>query len=217
MSGILRYKKCIAILLLLVFIILLFTASWLLSGLVLLLGLLLLYLNFYIFTKSNRIFYLSAQREIKNYNCLIIGDICSDKYITPFLSNNDCPFTLMAPSRSMEASYQILLHIISLFEGEGFKCIFIESGKRNKFSVFDIPYLSFIRRKELDLEILTKKHNYPLFFAPLDSLSMLFNISVKRYTKDVCTNDKLLNFCSQKNIQLIYIRAEKLNFKYRHE
>ena len=210
MSGFLRYKKCIVILLLFSIAILLLTASWLLSGLLLLGGFLLLYLNYYVFVKFNKVPYLSARREIKNYNCLIIGDICSYKYITPFLSDDDCSFTLMAPNRSLEASYQILLHAISLLEGKPCKCIIIDSGRksRNRFSVFDIPYLSLIRRKELGLEILTKKHVYPLFFAPLNSFFMLLDISVKRYAEDVCSNDELMNFCSLRNIQLIYLRPK---------
>lgn len=190
--------------------VLLLTTSWLLSGLLLLGGLLLLYLNYYVFVKFNKVPYLSARREIKNYNCLIIGDICSYKYITPFLSYDDCSFTLMASGRSLEASYQILLHTISLLEGKSCKCIIIDSGRkyRKRFSVFDIPYLSPIRRKELGLEVLTKKHAYPLFFAPLNSLFMLLDISVKRYVEDVCYDDELLTFCSKRNIQLIYLKPK---------
>lgn len=206
MSWLLKNKIIIVLFLLCGAIIFLFTRLWVLSLLIILtIGL--FGLNKIILRKSNKMPLLSAQRKIKKYKYLVIGDLCPDSVLKDYIDKQEDAFKILAPGRSLNASYQILLHTISILD-DGGTCIIVDSGKQSKkvYSIFDLPYLSLITRKELQIEPLVKKSFYPLFYEPLKSLRILFNKPSGSKYKCVTNKDnKIIEFCRYKGIRLIHL------------
>lgn len=206
MSWFLNKKKIILVFLLCGAIILLFTRLWVFS-LLIILAIGVLVLNKIVLKKSNKMPMLSAQRKIKKYKYLVIGDLCPYSVLRDFIDKQDNAFTILAPGRSIDASYQILLHTISILDEDGI-CIIIDSGKHSNqvYTVFDVPYLSLITRKELQIESLAKRYSYPLFYEPFKSFQVLFNkASNLKYRCEVCNYLKIKELCRYKGIQLVYL------------
>lgn len=155
MSRFLTNKKIALLCLLALSIPLLFTKVWITSILIyilILLAVLLYVLNKIVRESTNKKKLLSARRNIKRYQYLIIGDMCPHSILKNYISQPSNSFILLSPNRSLDASYQILLHTISILDENG-TCIIIDSGKQFKkpYTIFDIPYLSLITRKELKI------------------------------------------------------------------
>ncbi len=147
---------------------------------------------------------LYSNREIKHYDTLLIGDICSKNVLQDHITFNT--LSLTCPNRNLEASYQILLHTESIL-GEGGKCVIVDGKKemKNPITLFDVGFLSQLRKKELNVECLEKKRNFPLFYAPLRSLKLLLGIGTSAYKKSVCPHKGIVDFCNKKQLQLTYL------------
>lgn len=208
MSWFLNKKKIILVLLLCGAIILLFTKLWIFS-LLIVLAIGVFVLNKIVLKKNNKMPLLSAQRKIKRYKYLVIGDICPHSVLKNYIDKQDNAFLILAPRRSLDASYQILLHTISILDEDG-TCIIIDSGRSSKrvYTVFDVPYFNFITRKELNIELLFKKASYPLFYEPVKSLLILFNLTFRNYKlrNVVCADKRFENFFQHKSNHFIYLK-----------
>lgn len=190
--------------LVLIFIISPFTSFWYFS-IVSLIGLCVLYLNYVILRKINRSSLFSAKREIKKYNSLVIGDVCSKDILKSYLPESGNSIEIMMYGRSLEASFQILLHTFSILE-DGSVCVIVHDGKkREKYNLFDISYFSFVTLKELGLERLICKSNMPLFFEPIKSIRFLCGITHSHYKLTDCPDERIKKFCANKNIRLKYL------------
>lgn len=198
-------KKLVVSILVLIFIISPFTPFWYLS-LISLIGLCVLYLNYVILKKTNKSRLFSSKREIKKYNSLVIGDVCSKDILKSYLPETENSIEIMMYGRSLEASFQILLHTFSILEDGGI-CVIIHDGKRkrNQYSLFDIPYFNFITLKELGQEKLIRKSSLPLFFEPIKSICILFGITHSHYNLADCPDEEIKRFCENKNIKLKYL------------
>lgn len=210
MSWFLKKKKIILVFLLCGAIILLFTRLWAFS-LLIIWAIGVFVLNKIVLKKSNKMPLLSAQRKIKKYKYLVIGDLCSYSVLKDFIDNQDDAFTILAPGRSLDASYQILLHTISILDEDGV-CIIIDSGKHSNqvYTVFDVPYLNLVTRKELQIESLFRKASYPLFYEPVKSLFILFNLTFGNYKfrNVICTDKRFANFFQQRSNRFIYFKLK---------
>lgn len=170
---------------------------------VLLIGIALVVANRKIFIKAyNAMAAFTPQREICRYQTFVIGEACSLEFIHSQPGNK---LIMTAPGRSLEASYQIILHTISALEKNG-TCIIIDNGHRskNQYTIFDVLYFNPITRKELGIEHLVRKAYYPLFFETCKSIKIVFGIVPRNYIETTCPHEELKNFCIKKNIKLIY-------------
>lgn len=208
MPRFLTIKKIAILCMLAISILLLFTKVWIISILILL-AVLLYVLNKIVRESTNKMPLLSARREIKKYQYLIIGDVCPHSILKNYISQPGNSLILLSPNRSLDASYQILLHTISILDENG-TCIIIDSGKQIKkpYTIFDIPYLSLIARKELKIEFLEKERFYPLFYEPIKSLLILLNFSLRRrYKNEICKDKRFEDFFQHRATQFIYLHA----------
>lgn len=208
MSWLLNKKKIILVFLLCGAIILLFTRLWLFS-LLIILAIGVFVLNKIVLKKSNKMPLLSAQRKVKKYKYLVIGDLCPDSVLRDYIDTQDDVFTILAPGRSLDASYQILLHTISILDEDGI-CIIIDSGRHSNhvYTVFDVTYLNLVTRKELQIESLYRKASYPLFFEPVKSLFILFNLTLRthKFRNVICVDKRFVNFFQRRSNRFIYLK-----------
>lgn len=208
MSRLLTNKKIIVVCSILISIILLYTNLWIISMIILSITALYI-INKLVYKKSNKIPFLSAKRKIKKYQYLIIGDTCSHSILKKYISRQENSFMILSPRRSLDASYQILLHTISILDEDG-TCIIIDSGDyhRKTYTILDIPYLNPITRKELKIETLKKKESYPLFFEPLKSILIILNIPTHKKYKDThCSDKRFTDFFQHRKNKFIYLKA----------
>lgn len=140
----------------------------------------------------------------------MIGDLCPYSVFKDYIDKQEDAFIILAPGRSFDASYQIMLHTMSILDEDGI-CIIIDSGRCPKrvYTVFDIPYLSFITRKELHLECLARREYYPLLYEPIKSFSILLNISLRhnKYKNMICKDERFVNFFRKRTNQFVYIKS----------
>lgn len=185
-----------------------FTPLWALS-LLYFVSVICLYVNRIVLHKANKIPNLSAKRDIRTYDCLVIGDMCRmdipERYGIPI----NRTFFLTAPGRSLEASFNLLSHTFSLLNGQQRTCIIVHSGKyKTIFSVFDTPYISLVSRKELGLEKLHARSSYPLFFDPIRSIRALLSVTPKKYEESDCPDERIKRLCNDKGMRLIYLKCQ---------
>lgn len=208
MSRILRNKKFVFIALLLILsTVMLFTVLWPLS--VVLITLILLKTANSLLLRYNykSLSFLHGRKEIRKINCIVIGDVCSDRIIKEHYKGNVLTFQI--PDRSLEASIQIFWHIESLLE-ENDRLILVYDKKHVKgYSLFDLPYFNTISQKELALETLENKRNYPLFYEPIRSIKILLGIKNKKYEVCKCPDECLTMFCKDRGIELICLTKLK--------
>lgn len=165
---------------------------------------------FYINSKVKRLVYgnlslFDSRRHIKKYTTMVIGDCCSESNYLPYCNNKEEVIAIMSPNRSLNASYQILLHTFCILD-EGSTCIIVCKKKMvsNDISFFDIPYLNTITQKELGIESLRHKLLCPLIFSPVITLKQLLDIK-SVYHNDTCPNNDIVEFCKKRGLRLIYM------------
>ena len=181
-----------------------FTPLWCVS-IVILSGFVLLFLNRQVLGITNKMASFSAKREIKHYRTLVIGDFCPIGTLSAHVENWNETLALTIPGRSLEASYRILLHTVSILD-EGATCIVVWGGREPKkpYTVFDIPYFSLVTLKELGLAGWERKARFPLFYEFRKSLCLLLkNTSGTHYVKVACPDERISSFCMKKDIRLI--------------
>lgn len=201
MSRFLKRKKKVLAILVLLF---LFTPFWYLSFIVW--GLIVCYaLN----SRAKIVNYkalsiLHNRLEITKINTLIIGDTCSPNITEKYEIGNT--LAIQFPERSLEASIQILMHVVSVLEEHG-RCIIVHdlANPRNKLTIFDLPFLHSITIKELQLEGLKRKSNYPLIHEPIISIKYALGLKKSRFRKTECPVEELSRFCKERKIDFVYL------------
>lgn len=209
MSRILKNKKLLVLSGgFLLAIALLFTSLWILSILILG-GVLFVLMNHIVIREIGRPFQaLSSVREIKSYDTLVVGEYAALSEYGAYC-NKDRSVIITSPNRSLEASYQLLLHTISCIEDDG-TCIILYNRKAQLkgFTLFDIPYIHPITRKELQIEHLVKQNRLPLLYEPIKSLKMLLHIKKRGFFETECPSTEIKNYCDKKGIHLIYLTKQ---------
>lgn len=204
MSWLLKNKRKVAAALILTLV---FTPVWYMA---LLLGTLIAFHR--INTKLSRteqknLSILHNRQQITKINTLIIGDTCPPAITEKFRTGN--AFALQFPDRSLEASYQIFMHVESILEEKG-RLIIIHDTKiaHNKLSIFDFPYLHSITIKELKCENWKNKQKYPLLYEPVKCFRYLINLRKRNYQEAACPKNELNTFCSERGIDFVYLRTK---------
>lgn len=142
---------------------------------------------------------------LRNVNTLYIGDL-EPSTIHPAV---DPVLKLCAPYRTYEASFEILRRTSSILNEEGSRVYLLyrkQKKKKDLFSVFDIPILSMASWsiKAFHLEKIKFLSQFPLFCSPLKSLLLIVNKKAK-YQQIPCTDEALLSFCKERNIQVFLL------------
>lgn len=147
--------------------------------------------------------------KIRNIDYLVIGDMCRTEHIVP--AGKTC-LQIMAPSRSLYASYEIMRHTFSIlrdFEGGGILVLAVRDkyAEKHNFSLFDIPFLHPVTIRKLGLARLARQTRLPLLFAPVRSLRFLLNLRRRTYIHGPCPDRAISEFCKERNIELIYLHS----------
>lgn len=209
MSWILRKKKKIAAFLALAF---LFTSIWWVTPIIW--GALVIYayipgifrsMNSRVAGASYQTWSLLHNRtEIRKIHTLVIGDTCQPELTGKYAAGNT--HTVQFPDRSLQASWHIFMHMESVLEENG-RLIIIHDNSlpQDKLTIFDLPYLSLITLKELDMEKHQRKLKYPLLWEPFLSFKYLRGYKKDGYERQVCPLQELNQFCKERGIDLIYL------------
>ena len=204
MSRILKNRKILAVCILTsILLLIIFSPLWYLSFV--LLGIFVPYALNYILIKRNlKVISIFHQREkIVKIDTLIIGDTCTEKLIKQYARGNT--LRIQHPERSLEASYQIFMHVESILEENGKLIVINDSKVKQQFSIFDIPFIHTISRKELGIEHLAKKTTYPLIYETIKSFKILIGYMKTGYSVVECPQRELVMFCKKRGIDLIYL------------
>ena len=209
MSWILRKKKKIAAFLALAF---LFTSIWWVTPIIW--GALVIYayipgifrsMNSRVADSSYQTWSLLHNRtEIRKIHTLVIGDTCQPELTGKYATGNT--HAVQFPNRSLRASWHIFMHMESVLEENG-RLIIIHDNSRpqDKLTIFDLPYLSLITLKELDMEKHQWKLKYPLLWEPFLSFKYLSGHKKDGYEQQNCPLQELNQFCKERGIELIYL------------
>lgn len=214
MSRFLKRKKKVISLLALIF---LFTPYWyitLVIWLMLLLYILMqrLYkhcclLNAKIINYPNTILSKLHNRiEIKKIHTLIIGDTCVQDIVDKYRLGNT--LSIQFPDRSIKASFLIFMHVESILEDKG-RLVILHDSKtaHNNITIFDLPYLSYITIKELNMDTARyRRARYPLLYEPVASVKYLLSSRKDNYVESNCPIEELRHFCQERNIELISLQ-----------
>lgn len=185
-----------------------FTQLWPLSVIIT------LFIIYYILNKltirfsKEDVSFLHNRFEIRDIDTLVIGDTCKKNNLH-IIIDKDKTLYFQSPDRSIEASYQIFMHFESVLEScmTQRRLILINDSKtdNHKISIFELPLLHFITKKELKLEALEHKQKNPLFYEPIRSIKILLRKSKKGYKIASCPHEKISVFCKERDIELIYL------------
>lgn len=147
---------------------------------------------------------LDSKREIMNVDTLVIGDLCSMKTINSY-SNDESRVVIMAPGRSLYSSLVILNHTGSVLKKGGRVVIIAPKKKvKQKLTVFDTPFVSFVTSLEEGCNKNALENNYPFFVAPVRCIKMLLGNKASK-TETQCKDNKIIDYCQRKGFKLVYL------------
>lgn len=142
----------------------------------------------------------------RNFDYLVIGDICNTKNLVPQESR---AIYFLAPDRTLEASYLILKSVFSLLKENNGKVIFLinkRNVKSKKITLFDISTFHRVTIQHLALQSLFNKSRFPLIYSPIASIKILFEYKPKRKLSGEDIKYKELNdFCLERKISIDYL------------
>lgn len=145
--------------------------------------------------------YAYGKKQVRNADCLIIGDIVDCANIC---GADDVVVCIMSPGKSLEASFWILKRMFSILDEEHGKVVIAVKDKNiNKrgVSLFEYSFLSPIYRNILNVHYLEKQRRHPFFFAPLKSISLVCGFRYKSVKSD-CPDVRISDFCQERGISL---------------
>lgn len=147
---------------------------------------------------------LTSTRPIKQVDTLIIGDICSKRYLK---RRYDLSHTLLitAPGRSFYASKLILEHVASRLDGKQV-CIITKKNNKKKVQELDFPYLSQLTKMELGVNSNHIKKELYFFIYPIELIQYFLGLMLKPKER-VCEDAQLASYCERKGfkITVLYI------------
>ena len=150
--------------------------------------------------------HVNANRQIEAVNTLIIGDLCTEKVLKK-VCHLDSSLKIMFPNRSLVSSKLILYHLTSVLM-EGGDVVIIDKGGGHGVTCYDYPFLSQITRLELNMKDESKKRNYPLLFAPLQSIKLLFGFGAYKIQQEECPDEDIIGMCKRKKFKLTYLKIK---------
>lgn len=139
--------------------------------------------------------------NIRNVDYLIIGDFCNAEDYVPKGSSF---VQVAAPGRGLNSSYQILRHTHSILKENGGNVVIVLGKSKKEFTIFDMPFLHPITIKKYHLELLKMKSKLTFIFAPLDSVRFLLG-SVSKYSLVQSADAELASFCAERGYSLTCI------------
>lgn len=146
---------------------------------------------------------LNAFRDVKEISSLVIGDVCSDTLFSETIDKNKALY-FMCPKRSLEASYQILLHTFSRIASNG-SVVIIDGKSNEQYMPFDVIFFSEITKLEKNIDSSKMRFKYPIIFYPLVSVLILIGYKRCNYKESFCFNKEITDFCKEKKIKLTYL------------
>lgn len=165
-------------------------------------------LNRTVLTKSRQQIPDLFNLDCRNFDVIIIGDLCDYSKIVP---QNMKVLTICAPGRTLYACELILKRIHSLLRENKGSVIFVVD-KTNvdscAISFFDIPFLHIVTLRDLKLMSNYRKlqNKYPLIFHFKNSIKWLLNQRITEYVEFFEERESLTKFCTERNIKFsIYI------------
>ena len=209
MSGILNNKKRLVLYfvpLVIIVVCLCLANLYLIAAIAFVFILCLYYLNEVIYGKIIKpTEKLGPKRRVGEIDMLVIGDLCSDRYIDS-LSNKANRLVITAPDRSLHSSFLILSHTGSVLTPNG--TVVIVAPKRERGShltVFDIPFVSLVTSLEEGCNKKSLKNTFPLFISPIRSIKMLIG-SNRMGIESQCLDKDLLDYCKRKGFELLFVK-----------
>lgn len=173
-------------------------------SIIIVLLMILLYMDYYVIEGvTTPLKDLTPNRQIKTIDTLIIGDSCSLGYLKKYF-DLERSLVLLAPGRSVEASYWILQHVYSRLDGVNV-CIIASRRDKEGFSPYDMLYFSRITKLELGLKEKGRELYYYLFLHPMTLLEYLCSPLCHPKEKP-STNKELNDYCDRKGLQLTYLQ-----------
>lgn len=142
----------------------------------------------------------TTKSNIRNVDYLVIGDCINAIECVP---ENKSYVQIAAPGRSEKSCYQILRHTHSILKENGGTVIFAFGNGKEEFTLFDAPFLHYITIKKYHLEGLKMKSAFPIIFAPIRAINMVFGGGYSTYTQVDNTDAELMKFCADRNYSLI--------------
>lgn len=172
-----------------------------------------LYVNIIVRKKifQNRV-YFEAKSNLRNIDCLIIGSMCNEKNL---INSPKKVLKILSPSKSLEASYELLRHLYSIVRADGLGEVIIvwnNDNHKTGFSIFDIPFLHLVTINRLQLKHLVWQSKFPLVFAPVSTFRYLICRTASSYCDVVLSIPeltKILDFCIERNLQVRIVRPSR--------
>lgn len=201
-------KKKRFLMLLLIFISSLFLVVWNNSFLIFILYIILLVftsLNIYLFLKNSYVARHLFSDVGRNYAYLVIGELVDLKDVLPQIKES---ISIMAPNRSLGASFELIKRLYSLLdENKGVLIVLVNKNEiySRKISAFDLPYLHEVTLNELHIKHSKYKELLPFVFSFIPSILFFIKGMRKRKIEDTeCPMGDIVDFCKKRNIKLIF-------------
>lgn len=168
----------------------------------LVIALLLLLLNIYVFNKNRRWASNINNLDVigRNYDTLIIGEPVRKETIQ---LNGNKHIAITCPGRSQGASIILAYRLFSLLRPGG-TLIITYHYEGEKISSLDIPYIHEVTL--LEMRINSKKKYLPLLFNPLQSIKVAIGTARSQAT-GTGSNRALEEFCNTRDITLLTYRV----------
>lgn len=205
MSWILRHKRRLAIYVLaLLALVVVVTPLWPLS-LLFWVGVAAIVLDRRIPVYDHRVMsHLHGRQQIRKIDTLIIGDTCRESFLAQYAQGET--LAIQHPDRGLDSSYQIFMHVESLLEHGGHLVIFNDSKvEQHAYSIFDLPFIYWVHKKELGIAHLDAATRHPLFNDPIRSIKILLRVKKNNYKQLQCPKQELTLFCRERKIDFIYL------------
>ncbi len=108
--------------------------------------------------------------RIRNVDFLVIGTFIDAR---SFIPKGKSFVQIAAPGRGLFSAYQVLRHTHSILKEEGGTVMLAFEKGKDKFTVFDMPFLHPVTVKKYHLEGLKRESRFPMIFAPINSVRSL--------------------------------------------
>ena len=149
----------------------------------------------------------STQSDIRNVDCLIIGDMIDSSSIIP---NGESYVQLAAPNRGFLSDYELLRHTHSILKESGGKIYipYCPKKKKEALSLFDYPILHITTLKKYNCVSEAPKSKNPLFYSPVDTLKFVFVKGGRGSTEDNSADQRIEEFCMERGYSVSFVRLD---------
>lgn len=143
---------------------------------------------------------------IRNVESMYIGEISIGGGYSSAVS-------IYTPGATDTSVYEVLKHTFSILNEKGSTVILCVNCNQidrkckpeKEYTIFDLPFYNGVSVKRLRLKKLVLISYFPLIFRFSCSVRFLFKIGEGKPREVPCTDKKLLEFCTIRNIKLKYL------------